>query len=73
MEHPLLVAAPGGSMIRIAIQYDTVSQTFKLVDLNFDTLAEGDALLDLNLPLMSEDEDSVDERAMIGNAFIAHA
>ena len=60
-------------MIRIAITYDSASQTFKLVNLNFDTLAEGDALLDLNLPLMAEDTESADELAMLNNAFIAHA
>jgi hypothetical protein len=73
MERLMQKPRRGGTMIRITVQYDRVTQTFKLVGLNFETLAEGDALFDLNLPLISEEAESADEFAMIGNAFVAHA
>jgi len=76
MERLMQKPRRGGTMIRITLKYDSVTQTFKLVGLNFETLAEGDALFDLNLPLMSEmseQAESADEFAMIGNAFVAHA
>ncbi len=41
-------------MIRIKVQYDEFTRTFKLIDDDFRTLLEGDALYDLNLPLMDE-------------------
>ena len=59
-------------MIRIKVQYDSLSRTFKLVDPEFKTLLEGDVLYDLNVPIMSED---ADEETFIAAAdtFLAHA
>jgi len=59
-------------MIRIKVQYDASSRTFKLVDHDFKTLLEGDALYDLNIPLMYEEAD-VEEFIPSGNTFVAHA
>ena len=59
-------------MIRIKVQYDAVSRTFKLVDQEFKTLLDGDALYDLNVPLMFEEDDPV-ESASFGRTFVAHA
>jgi hypothetical protein len=44
-------------MLRIKVQYDAFSRTFKLVDQEFKTLLEGDALYDLNIPLGFEESD----------------
>jgi len=59
-------------MIRIKVQYDAVSRTFKLVDQEFKTLLDGDALYDLNVPLMFEEDDPV-EFASFDRTFVAHA
>ena len=59
-------------MIRIKVQYDAVSRTFKLVDQEFNTLLDGDALYDLNVPLMFEEDDRV-EFASFDRTFVAHA
>jgi len=59
-------------MIRIKVQYDASSRTFKLVDDEFKTLLDGDALYDLNLPLMYEEAD-VEEFIPSGSTFVAHA
>jgi hypothetical protein len=58
--------------LRVKVQYDAISRTFKLVDREFNTLLEGDALYDLNVPLMYEEAD-VEELIPSGNAFVAHA
>jgi len=57
-------------MIRIKVQYDQFTRSFKLVDDQFKTLLEGDALYDLDIPLMLED-DEVEEPWSSG--FVAHA
>lgn len=59
-------------MLRIKVQYDAFSRTFKLVDQEFKTLLEGDGLYDLNVPLFFEDSD-VTEFISSENATIAHA
>ena len=59
-------------MIRIKVQYDASSRTFKLEDHEFKTLLEGDALYDLNIPLMYEEAD-VEEFIPSGSTFAAHA
>jgi hypothetical protein len=66
------VAAQEGAMIRIKVQYDASSRTFKLVDYDFKTLLEGDALCDLNIPLMYEEAD-VEEFIPSESTFVAHA
>ena len=47
-------------MLRIKVQYDAFSRTFKLVDQEFKTLLEGDALYDLNVTLVFEDSEVVE-------------
>jgi hypothetical protein len=59
-------------MIRIKVQYDAFSRTFKLVDQEFKTLLEGDALYDLSVPLMYEEAD-VEAFIEPVNGSIAHA
>ena len=59
-------------MIRIKVQYDASSRTFKLVDRDFNTLLEGDALYDLNIPLVHEEAD-VEEFIPSESLFVAHA
>ena len=59
-------------MLRIKIQYDAFSRTFKLVDQEFKTLLEGDALYDLNIPLGFEESD-VAQIISSESATIAHA
>jgi hypothetical protein len=59
-------------MIRIKVQYDALSQTFKLIDHEFKTLLEGDGLYDLNVPLVFEEAD-VEPFIQSENAFVAHA
>jgi hypothetical protein len=59
-------------MLRIKVQYDAFSRTFKLVDQEFKTLLEGDALYDLNVPLVFEETD-VTEFISSETATIAHA
>ena len=41
-------------MIRIKVQYDALTRTFKLVDSEFTTILEGDALYDLDVPYVVE-------------------
>jgi len=41
-------------MMRIKVQYDQLTRSFKLVDDQFKILLEGDALYDLDIPLMLE-------------------
>jgi broad specificity polyphosphatase/5'/3'-nucleotidase SurE len=60
-------------MIRIKVQYDASSRTFRLVDHDFKTLLEGDALYDLNIPLMYEEEAEVEEFIPPGSTFVSHA
>jgi len=59
-------------MLRIKVQYDAFSRTFKLIDQEFKTLLEGDALYDLNIPLGFE-ESGVGEFISSESASIAHA
>jgi hypothetical protein len=59
-------------MIRIKVQYDAFTRTFKLVDQEFKTLLEGDAVYDLNVPLLYEEAD-VEAYIEPANASIAHA
>jgi len=59
-------------MLRIKVQYDAFSRTFKLVDQEFRTLLEGDALYDLNIPLGFEESD-VAQIISSESATIAHA
>jgi hypothetical protein len=59
-------------MLRIKVQYDAFSRTFKLVDQEFKTLLEGDALYDLNIPLGFEESD-VAQIISSESATIAHA
>jgi hypothetical protein len=59
-------------MIRIKVQYDAFTRTFKLVDQEFKTLLEGDALYDLNVPLIYEEADA-EAYIQPANSFIAHA
>jgi len=59
-------------MLRIKVQYDSFSRTFKLVDEEFKTLLEGDALYDLNIPLGFE-ESEVAQIISGERATIAHA
>lgn len=58
--------------IRVKVQYDANSRTFKLVDEEFKTLLEGDALYDLNVPLMF-DEAEVEDFVSSVDSLIAHA
>jgi len=57
-------------MMRIKVQYDQFTRSFKLVDDEFKTLLEGDALYDLDLPLMVEG-DEVEEPW--NSPYVAHA
>jgi hypothetical protein len=57
-------------MMRIKVQYDQLTRSFKLVDDQFKTLLEGDALYDLDIPLFIEG-DSVEEPW--SSPFVAHA
>jgi hypothetical protein len=59
-------------MIRIKVQYDALSRTFKLIDQEFKTLLEGDGLYDLNVPLVFEEAD-VEAFIQSENVFVAHA
>jgi len=59
-------------MLRIKVQYDAFSRTFKLVDQEFKTLLEGDALYDLNVPLGFEESD-VAQIISSESVTIAHA
>jgi hypothetical protein len=59
-------------MLRIKVQYDAFSRTFKLVDQEFKTLLEGDALYDLNIPMVFEEND-VAQFISSETATIAHA
>ena len=59
-------------MLRIKVQYDAFSRTFKLVDQEFKTLLEGDALYDLNIPLGFEESDLA-QIISSESATIAHA
>jgi hypothetical protein len=44
-------------MMRIKVQYDQLTRSFKLVDNQFKILLEGDALYDLDIPLMEGEDD----------------
>jgi hypothetical protein len=44
-------------MMRIKVQYDQLTRSFKLVDDQFKILLEGDALYDLDIPLVEGDSD----------------
>ena len=57
-------------MMRIKVQYDQLTRSFKLVDDQFKTLLEGDALYDLDIPLIVEG-DEVDEPW--NSPYVAHA
>jgi len=57
-------------MMRIKVQYDQFTRSFKLVDDQFKILLEGDALYDLDIPLMLEG-DSDDETW--NSPVVAHA
>jgi len=57
-------------MMRIKVQYDQLTRSFKLVDDQFKTLLEGDALYDLDIPLIVEG-DEVEEPW--NSPYVAHA
>jgi hypothetical protein len=57
-------------MMRIKVQYDQLTRSFKLVDDQFKILLEGDALYDLDIPLMLEGES--DEEPW-NSPMVAHA
>ena len=57
-------------MMRIKVQYDQFTRSFKLIDDQFKTLLEGDALYDLDIPLIVEG-DEVDEPW--SSPYVAHA
>jgi hypothetical protein len=59
-------------MLRIKVQYDARTRTFKLVDQEYRTILEGDALYDLAIPLTAEEAD-LEEYTPPRNLFIAHA
>jgi hypothetical protein len=59
-------------MIRIKVQYDALTRTFKLIDSEFTTLLEGDALYDLDVPLMVEAAEMGDFIPS-GSTAVAHA
>jgi hypothetical protein len=62
-----------GGHMRIKVQYDAGTRTFKLVDQGFRTILEGDALYDLQIPLSAEEVAEVEEYMPPPNVFIAHA
>ena len=45
-------------MIRIKVEYDADSRTFKLVDVDARTILEGDGLYDLAIPIAFEEVDA---------------
>jgi hypothetical protein len=57
-------------MMRIKVQYDQLTRSFKLVDDQFKILLEGDALYDLDIPLMLEGDS--DEEPW-SSPMVAHA
>ena len=59
--------------MRVKVQYDAQTRTFKLVDQGFRTILEGDALYDLQIPLTGEEVAEVEEYMPPPNVFIAHA
>ena len=59
-------------MLRIKVQYDARTRTFKLVDQEYRTILEGDALYDLAIPLTAEEAEA-EEFMPPPNVFIAHA
>jgi hypothetical protein len=59
-------------MIRIKVQYDALTRTFKLVDSQFTTILEGDALYDLDIPLVVEWADMEDFVPSVSTS-VAHA
>jgi hypothetical protein len=60
-------------MIRIKVQYDAQTKTFKLVDKEFRTILEGDGIYDLAIPLVLEDADMPDEFLPSSSHALAHA
>jgi hypothetical protein len=60
-------------MIRIKVQYDPSTRTFKLVDQEFKTLLEGDGLYDLAIPLMFEEAVEANDFIWTDTHKIAHA
>ena len=58
--------------MRVKVQYDARTRTFKLIDQEFRTILEGDALYDLQIPLTTEEAD-LEEYMPPPNVFIAHA
>ena len=59
--------------MRVKVQYDAQTRTFKLVDQGFRTILEGDALYDLQIPLTADEVAEVEEYMPPPNVFIAHA
>jgi hypothetical protein len=59
--------------MRVKVQYDAQTRTFKLVDQGIRTILEGDALYDLQIPLTAEEVAEVEEYMPPPNVFIAHA
>jgi hypothetical protein len=57
-------------MMRIKVQYDQLTRSFKLVDDQFKILLEGDALYDLDIPLMLEGDD---DQEVWNSPLVAHA
>ena len=58
--------------LRVKVQYDSSSRTFKLIDEEFNTLLEGDALYDLNVPFLYEEAD-IEAFIPWGDSPIAHS
>jgi hypothetical protein len=59
-------------MIRIKVQYDALTRTFKLIDSEFTTILEGDALYDLDVPTMVEWAD-MEDFVPSASTTVAHA
>jgi hypothetical protein len=56
-------------MMRIKVQYDRLTRSFKLVDDQFKILLEGDAVYDLDIPLL----DGEDDQEPWNSPVVAHA
>jgi hypothetical protein len=59
--------------MKIKVQYDAQTRTFRLIDQGFRTILEGDALYDLQIPLTAEEEAELEEYMPPPNVFVAHA
>jgi hypothetical protein len=59
-------------MIRIKVQYDALTKTFRLVNSEFMVILEGDALYDVDVPVMVEEAD-MGEFIPSASMSVAHA